>query len=434
MPEAVALPGSISLVVLTVNGARVALPERAGDSLRLGAAREQTQVDQFDAHIYRKLTDAIPGLLTTRLTVTVAGRPREEVVGPLLPAGFVPMQLAGPLPARLQPDGRLRVQVRPGTWTLELTARSASALESVRRPDSGVAEEVWSFEPVDRLRASAVEGASSIDPSQANVPSDWARLPAYRLSPGDQITVAERSRGPGDEDRNQIAVERNLWWDFAGTGYTFQDLVSGRMQQDWRLAMAEPYRLQGARQNGQPLLVTQGEDDRAGVEVRTPDLGVEATGRIEQRGALPASGWTTRLASLGDDASSSAGASAARDIRRRQLAVGLARPLEAARHLRRAARRRRRLPRCRRARGRALACGIHAYASRAAGAYLGGAQPAGRDRHRARDARRPGARVAWSLALGRPRGRGRIARALCAIAGAACVLSAARARGVAGSD
>ena len=299
MPEAVALPGSISLVALTVNGARVALAERAGDSLRLGAAREQAQADQLDVQIYRKLTDAIPGLLTTRLTLNVAGRPREEVMGPLLPAGFVPMQIAGPLPARLQPDGRLRVQVRPGTWTLELTARSVSALESVRRPDSGVAEEVWSFEPVDRLRASAIEGPSSIDPSQANVPSDWAHLPAYRLSPGDEITVAERSRGPGDEDRNQIAVERNLWWDFAGTGYTFQDLVSGRMQQDWRLAMAEPYRLQGARQNGQPLLVTQGEDDRAGIEVRTPDLGIEATGRIEQRGALPASGWTTRLASLG---------------------------------------------------------------------------------------------------------------------------------------
>jgi len=300
MPEAVVLPGSISLVALTVNGARVALPERAGDSLRLGAAREQTLVDQLDIQIYRKLTDRIPGLLHSRLTFNVAGRPREEVVGPLLPAGFVPMQLAGPLPARLQPDGRLRVQVRPGTWTLELTARSVSALETVRRPDSGVTEEVWSFEAVDRLRAAAVEGASSVDPSQANVPGDWAHLPAYRLSSGGEITVAERSRGPGDEDRNQIAVERNLWWDFAGTGYTFQDLVSGRMQQDWRLAMAEPYRLQGARQNGQPLLVTQGEDERAGVEVRTPDLGIEATGRVDVRGgALPVSGWTTRLASLG---------------------------------------------------------------------------------------------------------------------------------------
>src|SRR5688572_10690558 len=300
MPEAVTLPGSVSLVALTVNGVRVALPERAGDSLRLGAVREQAQVDQLDVQIYRKLTDSVPGLLQTRLTFNVAGRPREELVGPLLPADFAPMRLDGPVPARLQADGRLRVQVRPGTWTLELTARSASALETIRRPDSGVAEEVWSFEAVDRLRAAAIEGVSSIDPTQANVPGDWAGLPAYRLGPGDEITVVERSRGPGAEDLNQIAVERNLWWDFAGTGYTFQDLVSGRMQQDWRLSMAEPFQLQGARKNGQPLLVTRGEDGRAGVEVRTPDLGIEATGRVEgRRGALPASGWTTRLASLG---------------------------------------------------------------------------------------------------------------------------------------
>lgn len=300
MPEAVRLPGSVSLVALTVNGVRVALPERAGDSLRLGAVREQAQVDQFDVQIYRKVSDSIPGLLQTRLAFNVAGRPREELVGPLLPADFAPIRLDGPLPARLQADGRLRVQVRPGTWTLELTARSASALETIRRPDSGVAEEVWSFEAEDRLRAAAIEGASSIDPTQANVPGDWAGLPAYRLGPGDEITVVERSRGPGAEDLNQIAVDRNLWWDFAGTGYTFQDLVSGRMQQDWRLSMAEPYGLQGARMNGQPLLVTRGEDGRAGVEVRTPDLGIEATGRVEgRRGALPASGWTTRLASLG---------------------------------------------------------------------------------------------------------------------------------------
>jgi len=300
MPEAVRLPGSVSLVALTVNGVRVALPERAGDSLRLGAVREQAQVDQLDLQIYRKLTDSVPGLLHTRLTFNVAGRAREELVGPLLPANFAPMRLDGPLPARLQADGRLRVQVRPGTWTLELTAHSASALETIRRPDSGVAEEVWSFEAVDRLRAAAIEGASSIDPTQANVPGDWAGLPAYRLGSGDEITVVERSRGPGAEDLNQIAVERNLWWDFAGTGYTFQDLVSGRMQQDWRLSMAEPYQLQGARKNGQPLLVTRGEDGRAGVEVRTPDLGIEGTGRVEgRRGALPASGWTMRLASLG---------------------------------------------------------------------------------------------------------------------------------------
>ena len=243
--------------------------------------------------------------------------------------------------------------------------------------------------------------AASIRP-QANVPGDWAGLPAYRLGPGDEITVVERSRGPGAEDRNQIAVERNLWWDFAGTGYTFQDLVSGRMQQDWRLSMAEPYQLQGARKNGQPLLVTRGEDGRAGVEVRTPDLGIEATGRVEgRRGALSGLGLDDAACKSRDHAAPAAGTSAARGARCRQFAVRLARPLAAARHLRRAAGRRRGLP-CRRcARGRPLACGVHANASRAARAYLGGAQSADRDRPRGRHARRPGAQMACTLARGR---------------------------------
>ena len=300
MPEAVTLPGSFSLVELRVNGMRIALPERSGDSLRLGAPREQAQVDELDVQVYRKLTDSLPGMLHTRLQLHVAGRPREELIGPLLPAGFVPTQLTGPLPARLRPDGRLRVQVRPGTWTLDLQARAASAVDTIRVPESGVAEEVWSFEPVDRLRSAAIEGVPGIDPSQANVPGEWQGLPAYRLAPGAELTVTERSRGTLGEDRNRIEVERQLWRDFDGTAYTFQDFVGGSMQQGWRLEMSPPWRLQGARLGDQPLLVTAAEDDRAGVELRSPALGIEATGRLEKRGgAIPATGWSTRVASLG---------------------------------------------------------------------------------------------------------------------------------------
>ncbi|HSD54424.1 MAG TPA: hypothetical protein VLC47_09675, partial [Burkholderiales bacterium] len=169
MPESLPIPAAYSLIELTVQGSRVEWPERSGDSLRLGAAREPlAQVDQLDTQVYRKLTDAIPGLLRTRVTLNVAGRAREELIGPLLPAGFLPMQLDAPLPVRLQPDGRLRVQVRPGTWTLELVARSASALEAVRVPASGVPSEVWSFEAIDRLRSVTVEGLEGIDPAEAN--------------------------------------------------------------------------------------------------------------------------------------------------------------------------------------------------------------------------------------------------------------------------
>ena len=384
MPEAVALPGSVSLVELTVDGRHIALPERAGDNLRLGAVREQTQVDQLDVQVYRKLTDRIPGILETRLTFNVAGRPREEMLGRVLPAGFVPMQLTGPLPARLQPDGRLRVQVRPGAWTIELVARSAGALETVRAPDAGTAPEVWSFEPVDRLRSAVVEGASSIDPTQANVPGEWQQWPAYSLSPGRGAIGAGAQPWPGEEDRNHIEVERNLWWDFDGSGYTFQDFVSGRMQQGWRLDMARPYLLEGARQDSESLLVTRGTEDRAGVELRSPALGLEAIGRVEARGsALPVAGWDTRLASLGLTLRLPPGHRLVAAPRCRQFPDRVARSLAASRHLRGAAGDRSGVPGRRRACGAALAGGVRARASRAAGAHVGDAQPARRDRTRA---------------------------------------------------
>ena len=300
MPESIALSTSVSLVELRVGGKRIPLPERSGDNLRLGASRVETQADRLDLQVYRRLVDSVPGTLTTRVTLNVAGRPREVLLGPLLPEGFVPMKLEGPLPARLQPDGRLRVQARPGTWSIDLEARAASALASVQLPRSGIAEEVWSFEAVDSLRSASIEGASGIDPSQANVPDEWQALPAYRLVPGDTITITERSRGAGDMDRNELMVERNLWRDFDSGGYTFQDHVGGRMQQDWRLEMAPPWNLQGARLDEQSLLVTQREEGRAGVELRAPELGLEATGRLVGNGGrVAATGWDTRLASLG---------------------------------------------------------------------------------------------------------------------------------------
>src|SRR2546430_6045695 len=45
---------------------------------------------------------------STRLRLRAAGDAREEQLARVLPAGFIPMSLQGALPARLEPDGRLR--------------------------------------------------------------------------------------------------------------------------------------------------------------------------------------------------------------------------------------------------------------------------------------------------------------------------------------
>src|SRR5690606_38549942 len=161
-------------------------------------------------------------------------------VGPVLPAGFVPLALEGDLPARLENDGRLRVQLRPGQFRLRLEARGPGVAATITRPEAAAPwpeEEGWSFEGVDRLRLAAVEGAESIDPAQANVPGDWRRLPAFRLPAAGSLTVAERSRALANPDDNRLSLDRHLWLDFDHGGFTITDHIGGRLNRDWRLDM-----------------------------------------------------------------------------------------------------------------------------------------------------------------------------------------------------
>src|SRR5207247_2440791 len=126
-----------------------------------------TEESRLDVVVHRRVIDDIPLQLVTRVELKVAGPGREMLLGRALPDGFVPLSLASPLPSRLEPDGRLRVQVRPGTWALELAARHegpASALTLPAAEGPWAAEEVWVFAPRTDLRLASVAGVPAIDP------------------------------------------------------------------------------------------------------------------------------------------------------------------------------------------------------------------------------------------------------------------------------
>jgi hypothetical protein len=300
-PELLPLPPSVALVTLTLNGTRVITPQRSNAGVILGALSVARQDDHLDLRVFRRLDDALPALLTTQLHLAIAGEAREVRLPRILPEGFVPISLEGGLTARLDPDGTLRVQVRPGTFELAVEARGPSPVAEVRlgsRPAPWPAQEVWSFQSEDRLRVAAIEGVAGTDPAQANVPQGWRDLPAYRLDPASVLRVVERSRGLSAQDANELRLERTAWLDFSGAGYTVVDTLSGRMRQGWRLDMDTPYILQSARtQAGESLLVTAGAaSGLSGVEVREPKVALSAVSRIAQRGgALPATGWRTRF-------------------------------------------------------------------------------------------------------------------------------------------
>jgi hypothetical protein len=299
-PEALALPTQTAIVDLVVDGARVPQPERPDGGVWLGKRRSAQQAAAMEVQVYRLVRDDIPLYLVTRIRLNVAGEAREEQLARVLPEGFTPVALQGGLPARLERDGTLRVQVRAGSHDVVIAARGATVGDTLSRPQTTGGtwpkEEIWSFAANDLLRVATASGAEGIDPAQANVPGEWRQYPAFRMAGDARLTIEERSRGLANVDDNRLSLQRDLWLDFDHGGFTVKDLIHGQMRRDWRLDMQAPFSLQSARQNGDQLLVTEGADGRAGVELRQPQLALSTVARKPSgTGAMPATGWDSRF-------------------------------------------------------------------------------------------------------------------------------------------
>ena len=116
MPQILPVPAETGLVALSIDGKAVDLPHREpSGQLWLRSARSRRRRRGWRWKSSRRVVDEIPLRLVTRIELKVSGKDREVTLGPALPEGFVPLALDSPLPARVEPDGHLRVQLRPGT-------------------------------------------------------------------------------------------------------------------------------------------------------------------------------------------------------------------------------------------------------------------------------------------------------------------------------
>ncbi|MFN0062316.1 MAG: hypothetical protein ACKVPX_07345 [Myxococcaceae bacterium] len=297
LPEALRVSPDTGLVALTLRGARVVAPQRDEEGqLYLSQTDRRSETDDLEISVVRKMTDEVPLLLATRMELRVSGKSREAVLGRVLPPGFLPLALSSPFPARLEADGRLRLQVRPGTWEVTLTARSAGPVQQLTRPQPdglwAEGEEIWTFEPKPALRLVDVEGVSAVDPQQTRLPEEWKRLAAYPLKVGDVLILKERRRGDSDPAPDQLHLSRQLWMDFDGGGYTVNDTLTGRLQRTSRLLMGLGTELGRVEMNGRDQFITKLEDGLPGVEVRDVQLQVKADSRIPgARTDLSAVGW-----------------------------------------------------------------------------------------------------------------------------------------------
>lgn len=306
LPEGIVVPLETALLTVSVNGAPLERPRRDGNGrVWLQRKREaDTAESRLDVAVNRLVDDSIPLELETRIELRVSGAAREITLGPVLPEGLVPLSLDSALPARLESDGRLRVQVRPGDWLVTLRARSLRPVGSLAAPKTEgpwADAEVWAFQAEPSLRIVEIEGVPAVDPQQTTLPEEWRQLPAYVLAPGSAMALVEKRRGDEDPAPDELSLQRWLWLDFAGTGYTFNDRISGRLSRSWRLEMSPPSLLGRVAVDGIDQLIGRiGAESPPGVEVRQRNVAIEADGRIDGlTRVIPAVGWNEDFASVG---------------------------------------------------------------------------------------------------------------------------------------
>ena len=302
LPEILQVPPDLGLVQLRVEGALAPRTTTASGGqlwLKLKAG-PIAQGDQVDSKVYRQLIDELPMTVVTVLELDVAGSQREWSTAGMLLDGAVPMQLSSPLPARLEADGLLRVQLRPGHWRIELNSRQQTPTARLAPPAAAAPwpeEEVWAFAARTALRLVEIRGGSEIDPRQTSAPAEWQGLPTWRMTRADALAFVEQRRGDPQPEPDQINLERDLWLDFDGGGLTVQDHLSGQITRQWRLDAGPDLALGRVSLNGEPQFITQSGAATRGVEVRRGALDLQADSRL-MRGTLPAIGWALDVKQL----------------------------------------------------------------------------------------------------------------------------------------
>jgi hypothetical protein len=303
VPEVLAVPAGTARVELSVSGTVVEFPRRDESGLWLAqSAAQGAESESLQLEVYRQLADGNPLRVTTRLLLRASGRARELSLGRVLLDGSVPLSLSADLPARLDAQGNLTVQVRAGSFTVDVVARLSGEVQKLVAPAREApwpSSEIWVWQADELLRQVTVSGAPGIDPARTDLPGEWRALPAYVLGSGAALQLKTERRGEPEPPPNQLSLQRELWLDLEGGGYTVRDVLAGELNRSFRLDLVEG-QLGHVSAGGADQLITEDPSGkRRGVELRTGQLALVAEWRGQGVPAdLLAVGWSEDVRSL----------------------------------------------------------------------------------------------------------------------------------------
>ncbi|MFO1461729.1 MAG: hypothetical protein U1G08_20290 [Verrucomicrobiota bacterium] len=306
IPQRLKIPVEIGVLTLSLDGKPVEAPVWDAQGLlwlkREGVA-DAGEKNFLSVKLFGALEDGIPMWWHQEVELIVSGKSREEELGPILPEGWRLSSVASPIPMLVDEAGRVKAQVRAGKWTLRLDAFRMDDPKEFRFATGlkpSVADELVAFQARPEFRVVEIVGSPSVDVSQTPVPEMWRSLPVYRWNVAEPFRLEQRMRGMGSQKPAGLSITREWWLDETGQGLTFRDHVNGSMQEIWRLDAAEGEELGSVRIGTQGQLITRNPQNGAlGVEIRSRNLNLEATGRMGRPPQFPATGWRSDADALG---------------------------------------------------------------------------------------------------------------------------------------
>jgi len=311
VPQRIPVPVEIGMLTLRIAGNEVSLPDRDANGdvwLQRKQQSESTEDDQTSLRIYRVVEDGIPIWLQTEIELTVSGKSREEEIGWVIPEGWRIASVESPIPVALDEQGVMRAQVRPGKWSIQVSAfqttdpatRVGGEIRFAAQAQRAAATELVGLRIRPEFRISQIEGLPTVDVAQTTFPERWRGLPVYQWETQNPFQLVEKMRGMGDRRPPGLSVDRRLWLDEDGQAFTYRDRLQGKMQQLWRLDVSPGHDLGAVRIAGEGQLITANPQSGVpGIEIRNRNVNVEAIGRIERKTELLATGWQSDAEGLG---------------------------------------------------------------------------------------------------------------------------------------
>ncbi|WP_369601585.1 hypothetical protein AAIA72_00930 [Hahella sp. SMD15-11] len=243
--------------------------------------------------VHRLLTLGRPPVLETHIQVESGTDGEVVTLGPLVPEGYALMSFESPLPARLEPDGQVTVQLASGTWQIKARLRALGVVRKVspvRKGPLWPEEEVWSVNTGVQTGRVSITG-QALDPALAEVPQAWQRWGAWKVTWSQGLELSYRD-GPLTPASSSLNASTNLWWVRDAVRPIWMTRVTGTSGFEGGLRVASPWHVLRAESEGRPVGIQILEDGRFQIPFERARVDLQLTGMLNapadnQRLSLP---------------------------------------------------------------------------------------------------------------------------------------------------